>query len=415
MREGHDPATGQQRRLATLERLLAIEATDVTSALVEARDVVVEAVGADTMDAFLLDPASETLVAMGTSTTPLGRRQRQLGLNRLPLANGGPTVAVYQTGASYHTGHADADPSVPRGLTSAEGLGMRSLIDVRFAVDEGRRGVFEVSSTRPDAFSAEDLRFCEAVGRWVGLVAHRAALGERVTREAAAQARRATAEDLITVLAHDLRAPLTPLRGYHTILRERMSQEGRLKDVGYVEQAARAAARLEHMITALLDAERLRQGIFALSLQPVDLAALTRETAAVLRSPTATVRVQTPDELVLLADPERLAQALENLLGNAVAHAPADVPVVVQLASDRRAEGAWAVLSVRDAGPGIAPDQLSTLFERFARGSGSTGLGLGLYLARGIAEAHGGTLTVDAHRGTGTTFRLALPVVAAQR
>ncbi len=67
------------------------------------------------------------------------------------------------------------------------------------------------------------------------------------------------------------------------------------------------------------------------------------------------------------------------------------------------------MLTVRDEGPGVAPDLLPTLFERFARGRGSTGLGLGLYLARGIAEAHGGTLTIDARLSKGTAFHLALP------
>lgn len=72
------------------------------------------------------------------------------------------------------------------------------------------------------------------------------------------------------------------------------------------------------------------------------------------------------------------------------------------------------MLSVRDAGPGIAPNLLPTLFDRFSRGSGSAGLGLGLYLARGIAEAHGGTLTVQSRLGQGTTFYLSLPLSEAQ-
>lgn len=72
------------------------------------------------------------------------------------------------------------------------------------------------------------------------------------------------------------------------------------------------------------------------------------------------------------------------------------------------------MLSVRDAGPGIAPNLLPTLFDRFSRGSGSAGLGLGLYLARGIVEAHGGTLTVQSRLGQGTTFYLSLPLSEAQ-
>ena len=183
-----------------------------------------------------------TLVAMGTSDTPMRRKQHRLGLNLVPVANGGRAVEVYQTGDSYRTGRADEDPHVPVGITRE--LGARSLINVPLDVDGVRRSVFEVGSRRLDAFSPADLRFLEAVARWVGMVAHRAELAERVAR------------------------------------------------------------------------------------------------------------------------------------------------------------------------PGIPPSLLPTLFDRVARGSASTGLGLGLYLARGIAEAHGGTLTVDSAPGQGTSFCLSLQLGA---
>ena len=104
--------------------------------------------------------------------------------------------------------------------------------------------------------------------------------------------------------------------------------------------------------------------------------------------------MQGADALVVEeADPERLRQALENRVGNALIHTPPDVPVVVEVARQTCEEGERAVLHVRDEGPGIAPSLLPTLFTRFTHGGRSPGLGLGLYLVRGIAEAHGGTLT----------------------
>jgi len=250
----------------------------------------------------------------------------------------------------------------------------------------------------------------EAVGRWVGQLAHRADLTARLAHESAAQARRLTAEDLIAVLAHDLRTPLTPAQGYLALLRRRALADGRDTDVHYADQGLLALGRVSSMIAALLDAGRLAQGLFALDPRPVDLAALARATVETLRTPQAALTVQAPPDLVAeRVDPERLRQALENLLGNALAHTPAGTPVRVEVAEERRADGTWAILSVRDAGPGIPPALLPTLFDRFARGPASQGLGLGLYLARGIAEAHGGTLTVESHLGAGTTFRLALP------
>jgi len=405
-------ASLQHRLLTTLEHLLAIQALAVKPALDEASHWVAEALRADKTDAFLHDPATDSLVALGTSDTPMGRLQHRLGLHRLPLANGGRAVAVYQTGVPFRTGHTDADPDDLQGMT--KGLGVRSTIAAVIAVDGERRGVLMANSARPNAFSATDLRFCAAVAHWVGLVAHRAELAERLARDAAAQARRGAAEELISMLAHDLRTPLTPARGYLDLLQRDAQQAGHTRAVGYVQQVQRALDRVQHMIGAILDASRLEQGLFALTPQPLDLAALVRDTAHLLHTPQTPIHFQGPADLIVEgADPERLRQALENLIGNALAHTPPGVPVVVALAPETRAAGAWAVLSVRDDGPGIAPSLLPTVFDRFVRGSPSTGLGLGLYLARGIAEAHGGALTVESPLGAGTTFRLALPTAPA--
>lgn len=403
---------GNGRLLATLEHLLALPATDVHGALDATSDLIRAAVQSDKVDIFLHDQTIDSLVAIGVSDTPMGRRQKAIGLDRLPLANGGPTVEVYRTGQPYNNGHNEADATQLRGVW--EGMGAHSSLGVPLEVAGARRGVLEVDAARPDAFTAEDQRFLNAVARWVGMVAHRAELAEQLAREAAAQARRVAADELIEILAHDLRTPLTPAQAYLTLLRKHMLADGREQDVRYADQIALAHARLRGMIAVLLDAGRLEQGLFALEPRPVDLAALVQETVETLRTPEADVTVRGPHEVVAeRVDPERLRQALENIVSNALAHAPEGTPVVVEVAEEQRAEGAWAVLAVRDEGPGIAPDLLPTLFDRFAREAGSSGLGLGLYLARGIATAHGGTLTVESRLGAGTTFRLALPLAGA--
>src|SRR5215218_6085089 len=159
------------RLLATLEQLLAIEETDLHGALDRACQMVAEALRADKVDAALYDATTETLVAVGTSHTPMGRKQHAIGMNRLPVANGGREVEVFLTGVPYATGHADQDPEQLRGMT--EGLGIRSAITVPLEVAGTRRGVFLASSARPDYFGDADLPFLEAVSRWVGMVAHR--------------------------------------------------------------------------------------------------------------------------------------------------------------------------------------------------------------------------------------------------
>ncbi len=110
-------------------------------------------------------------------------------------------------------------------------------------------------------------------------------------------------------------------------------------------------------------------------------------------------------------DVERIRQALENLLSNALRFSPGGVPVIVEVNAERREDTSWAIVTVQDSGPGIAPDLLPRIFTRFTSGGSNRGLGLGLYLARGIAVAHGGTLTVDSQPGKGASFCLSLPLV----
>ena len=393
--------------LRTLERLLAIRATDLPGALTEASQALAEALGADKFDALLHDPASDSLVALGVSDTPMGRRQRAIGMDRLPLANGGRLVEVYRTGTSYLTGRAEADPAVLRGFV--EGLGVRSMLGVPLDIAGARRGVLHVASGEPERFGQADLAFLEAVAGWVGMVAHRAELIEQLTAAAAERARRATADELVAALAHDLRNPLQAVAGQLGMIRTRARREGHERNLEGAEAGLAALARVERLIGDLLDASRLEGGLFALSPRPVDLCALVAETVQELQTDGTPIAVHGPEEVPALVDPARLRQALGNLLANAVRHSPKGAPVEVAVATEAREDGAWATIAVRDGGPGIPAELRPRLFERFAAGPDSRGLGLGLYLARGIAEAHGGTLALDGTGPTGTTFQLALP------
>ncbi len=408
---GTDNTTHAQL-LVTLEGLLAIQATDTKSALTEAAQLINDALRADKTDVFLYESAVDTLVAMGTSDTPMGRKEITSGLDRLAVSNGGNAVAVFQTGAPYLSGHVEQDPDELRGIKDA--LGIRSAVVVPLAVNGMRRGVLQVDAAQPDQFTEEDVRFLEAAANWVGLVLHRAELVERIAQDAAEQARSVAAHELITILAHDLRAPLTALKGRVLMLQMRARQDGHK---AYLQEAAamqRATNRLERMIADLMDTARLEQGIFTLTPTVVDLAALARETAATLQTEGNEIVVRAPAALAAEVDPDRVRQVLENLLENARRHSPKGVAVILEVGTEVHEDGNWAVVTVRDFGPGIAPELLPNIFARFAAGRGTKGLGLGLYLARGIAEAHGGTLTVSSSPGAGATFRLALPLPKAQ-
>lgn len=400
---------GTTQLLTTLERLLGIEAVNLDVALDAACDLIGDALGADKVDAMLHDADSDSLVAVGTSHTPLGYKQHAIGMHRLPLVNGGREAEVYRTGRSYATGHADQDPEQLRGVT--DGLGVRSTIIVPLRVGGVCRGVFLAASARRDFFAADDLPFLDAVAHWVGMVAHRTELIERITIEAEAQGRRLAADDLITTLAHDLGNLIAPIKGRIDLVQRRALREGRERDRQDMAAAALAVDRLMLLMRDLLDSSRLEQGLFALETHPADLAELIRDTGAALATPQTRVCVEAPQELVLTLDASRIRQALENLVGNAIKHAPAGTPVTISVTVDPASDqaAAWAEVTIADKGPGIPPELLPRLFDRFVRGPDSTGLGLGLYLASRIAEAHGGTLTADSEPSAGTRFTLALP------
>lgn len=410
--EDHESvARRQMKLLATLERLLAVEATAVKPALDEAATLIAEAIAADKVDTMVLDASRDTLVALGTSMTPMGVQQRVLGLDLMPLANGGRAVEVFHTGEIHHSGRVDEDPEELRGVR--QGLGIRSQVLVPLLITGERRGVLITSSAKTDAFTTDDRHFLQAVANWVGMIMQRAELVERIARDAADEGRRLAAEELVTVLAHDLGNYLTPVVGRVSMLRLRAEREGRGSDLSDIEQIRRGLDRLRRLIEDLLDVARVEQGIFALTRQPVDIAALVREVTDLSRVAGVDVVVQAPTELVVEADPDRLRQALENLVGNAAKHTSEGQVVTVEVTEERREDGVWAVCAVRDQGPGIPAELVQHLFQRFVKGPRSTGLGIGLYLTRGIAEAHGGSLTVNSTYGYGAAFCLALPVSRA--
>ncbi|QRO02837.1 GAF domain-containing sensor histidine kinase [Archangium violaceum] len=374
-----------------------------------AAQILVELLHADKVDIFFLEPETQTLVARGISDTPMSRKQKRLGLDRLQLANRGRIVEIFETGMPWHTGHQDEDPEELPGIKF--GLGIKSAIGAVIEVGGERRGVLECSSDKAEFFSLDDLRFLEAVARWVGVVAHRIELSEQLTKAALEQGRRSAAEDLITIFAHDMGNHLFSLRARIELIHRRSVRQRSVDDIRDAEAALGSVKALSRLTSDLLDVGRLEQGLFSLHPQPLDVMRLVQEVAATSTLPSHEVQSRGPEELVLVADPERLRQALSNLVANALKHSPAGLPVVVEVETRTRTDGDHVVVSVVDQGPGVSPELLPRLFERFARGPKSSGLGLGLYLARRIALAHGGTLEVHSSPGKGARFELSLPVL----
>lgn len=399
------------RQLELLEGLLRLPAADLPATLSHVGDLIAAATGADKIDVFLYDPARDSLVALGTSTQPLSVLQRQLGLDVLQISNGGRVVYVYKTGETFVTGHLDEDPEELRGVK--EGMRIRSKVGVPLEIGGQRRGMVMVASLKPDFFTPEDVRLIESVGRWVGIIAHRAELAEQIGRNAAEEGRRAGAEELVTVLAHDLRNYLSPLHMRLELLRVRAQRDGRADDARDAEAAGKSVMRLGGLVSDILDVARIDQGVFQLEPQRFDLGALVRETAAMLATADhpVSVTVQEGEAVEIVADPGRLRQCIENIIANAIQKSPANAPVSIFVTRQgNRPDGPLAKVDVVDQGPGIPEDILPHVFDRFVTGSRQKGgLGLGLYLAKRIAGIHGGDLTVQSKPGQGARFSLTLP------
>jgi two-component system OmpR family sensor kinase len=399
------PAT--QKLLQMLEQLLAVDVADLKSALTHSCNLVAEALRADKVDAFLYEPSNDSLVALSTSTQPLSALQKKLGLDVLPVSNGGRVVYVYDTGKTFVTGALDEDPDELKGVKQA--LKIRSKLGVPLQVNGRRSGMMMIASLQPHFFTAEDVRFAEAIVRWVSIVAHKAELAAEITRNSVEQGRRAAADEIITIVAHDLRNFLAPLGARLHLLSRRAKKDGRETDEQHAEAGLRVLSRLNRLISDLLDLSRLDQGVLKLDLQPLDLARLAEEVGGTLATPEHQVAVDCYEQVLVAADTDRLRQCLENVISNAIRHSPKNASVTVLISREKGEDREWVRLEVRDQGPGIPEHMLSRIFERFAAGPDSPGLGLGLYLARRIAVAHGGDLTAESPPGAGARFILRLP------
>lgn len=155
--------------LELLQRLRQVDATPIRCALQHAADVLAESFKAEKVDAFFYYPASEMLVALGTSNTPLGHRQRELGLHELPLTHSGRVGWVFQQGRPFRDGHVDNDALELYAVRSH--LGVRSTLAAPLEITPDERGVLLVQSTVPEHFTDAQCQLLQFVAYWVGLVA----------------------------------------------------------------------------------------------------------------------------------------------------------------------------------------------------------------------------------------------------
>lgn len=220
--------------------------------------------------------------------------------------------------------------------------------------------------------------------------------------------------DFLAMVTHDLRSPLTALKGQAQLLRRRMPEDARTSSS--LESMLDQVGRMEHLIDDLADVVRLESGELQLRPQRMDLLDLVEHEIALAREhPGAcTFRLESePERLVGTWDRQRLGQVLQNLLSNAVKYSPEGGEIIVRLEED----GDDALIRVIDHGMGIPAENLPLLFQRFYRveATGAGGLGLGLYITQMLVDVHGGEITATSVPGEGSEFRVRLPKTAEPR
>lgn len=330
-------------------------------------------------------------------------RDQVVGRKWRELTFGDPDEAVEMFNSVVETGAGSRSVEIRVMLGDSETIWSRILTPIRFAGSDGRGKVSFILFSAVEV--TEQVRAREQLERLDFLK-----------------------DQFLSLASHELRTPLVPLTGYSEALVRLVSKppaagEEVERNQRVLHMVKKFRGQIKHLVRLtddLLDVSRLQSGKFSLRDDLVALTGVVKQAVeeASLIAPERVIRLEQQEKeqtLVARGDEERLLQALNNLLNNAIKHAPQSDRIDVRLSRANTDGGAAnAQIEVRDYGPGIAPENLGKIFNRFnqitADGRQPSGLGLGLYIAKGIVEQHGGAITVQSKMGEGSSFIISLPL-----
>jgi signal transduction histidine kinase len=291
-------------------------------------------------------------------------------------------------------------------------LGLRCRVATPLLVGTQTIGMLALVRREPNAFRPQEIELAGLLGRLVASAVQniRAYEAERKTVD---ELRRLSAlrADFVSLVSHELRTPMASVIGSARTLQQRWRELTPEQRESFLELIAGETNRLATLVSDVLDTSRIEAGTFSFRFADLDLGELVRDSvaAAGLATDEVTVRADVREPLPpVRGDTERLRQVLTNLIDNAIKYSPAGDEIEVRAYAD----DGHVHVDVRDHGPGVPHEDQRLIFEKFGRvTSGNTrpGTGLGLFIARSIAEAHGGTLDVHSVPQHGATFSLSVP------
>jgi signal transduction histidine kinase len=400
-------------KILVAEHDLEIMLPQLLSALIQTMDA------ADAGSVWLYDPSDGRLSARGA------QGYNATALKKLRLTPGEAMAGrVFQTGQGKLYPTPESTTAAMSNLTPANQkafeeatAGLRqplSAVCVPLATAQTAIGVLVLLNLRRSgSFTQRDLELLQRLASLITLSFETALLREELEdARTLSEANRLKAE-LISTLAHEMRTPLTSIKGYSTALlldEVTFSQETQHEFLRMIDEECDI---LQDLIRDLLESSIIDAGLLRLEVQPVRLPHLVQDVIDELVRRTSEHRfmLDFPEDFPLLdADPDRLLQVLRNLLDNAVKYSP-DGGLIVVRGTVQQKE---VIVSVADQGIGLVPEHLNRLFEKFFRAKSSlgghvVGSGLGLPISRTIVEAHGGWIWAESQLGQGTTLYFTLP------
>ncbi len=322
-------------------------------------------------------------------------------LSAKPVERRPDPAAASEPSRIVRTGEPELVVDVLGSVVDAPGS-VRSLVRVPLRDSDKVIGVLSLAFAESNRqHRTDDVALIQAVALRAGWALQAARQYEVATKAIAAR------EDILAVVAHDLRGPLGNILLVVEALRSTAAPS-------LLERVERAGARMERLISDLLDWSSLESGHLNLTVLPVSVASLLHEAGDAL-TPPARARQQSFEisgldhDVQVVSDRARTFQVIANLVGNAIKFTPKGGRITLRA----ELESAFVRFTVEDEGPGISPDHLPHVFERYWQADAGTdrrhGIGLGLAIASGIVAAHGGTIQATSPPGSGARFSFTLP------
>jgi PAS domain S-box-containing protein len=294
-------------------------------------------------------------------------------------------------------------------LVIINALGLQSYMGVPLIARGKTIGAITFSSVQHyRRYTQEDVLFAEELARRIALVLDISDQKELERRK----------DEFISMASHELRTPVTSLKGFTNLFQRRLAKQADEKALHYLARMDAQLNKLTKLITDLLDVSKILTGKVIYREEPFELDALLNETIENLQAatPTHRLRLDGTAEAQIYGDRDRIGQVLINLITNAIKYSPQADTVVIHIARDSQN----AQVSVQDFGIGIGKEHQQKIFERFYQVTDPEektypGLGIGLYLSYEIIRRHEGNMWVESKKGEGATFHFTLPLMERKR